>query len=150
MERRRDDAAVAHEHRLAFVLGENFHVPSGHTHARGTDEDAAQRSAFAGERKISLEARDLAAVGVSIHLDVDEPEMVAIEHDHAGTRPQDRTLERADRLVEPIQAHEAHKRRRLTAGTTSPSDPASCSGLRTSIASTPSRRSIAACSRKVA
>src|SRR5262245_1737104 len=33
-------------------------------------------------------------------------------------------------------------------GTTSPSSPLSCSGLRTSTGSAPSRRSIAACSRK--
>src|SRR5205807_8458195 len=33
-------------------------------------------------------------------------------------------------------------------GTTSPSSPASCSGLRTSTVSAPSRRSVATCSRK--
>src|SRR5213083_2466483 len=40
VERRNEDAAVADEHRLALVLGQNLHV-SGHAHARRADEHAA-------------------------------------------------------------------------------------------------------------
>src|SRR5712692_396957 len=120
MERRSDDAAVADEHRLALMLGKNFHVPSSHTHARRADEDAAQRSAFAGERKISLEARDLAAVGIPVDFHVDEAEMLAIEHDHPGTGTQDRAIERADCLVQTVEPHQTHERRRLTAGNDKP------------------------------
>src|SRR5439155_11484699 len=40
-----EDTPVAYEHRLALVLGQDLHV-SGHTHARRTDEDAAQRGAL--------------------------------------------------------------------------------------------------------
>src|SRR3989442_10800393 len=51
MERRRDETAVAHEHRLALVLRQNLHVPSGHTHARRAAANAAQRRTLAGEQK---------------------------------------------------------------------------------------------------
>jgi hypothetical protein len=41
--------------------------------------------------------------------------MPAVEHDHAGARAEDRAREALDRLVEPVQLHEPHERRRLTA-----------------------------------
>src|SRR5882724_1208512 len=40
VERCHEDPPVAHEHRLALVLGQNLHVRSGHAHARRADEDA--------------------------------------------------------------------------------------------------------------
>ncbi len=41
--------------------------------------------------------------------------MVAIEHDHPCTGAEDGPLEAPDRLVEPVEAHEPHERRRLPA-----------------------------------
>src|SRR5215218_9174098 len=43
--------------------------------ARRADEDASQRLVVAGELQVRLEARDLAAVRVALHFDVDEPEV---------------------------------------------------------------------------
>src|SRR2546430_4044498 len=114
MERGDEDAPVANEHGPALVLGENLHV-ARRAHARRADEDAAQRGAVTRERKIGLEARDLAAIRVPVDLDVDEAEMVAVEDDHPGTRTQNWTVECTDRLVEPVEPHQAHERRRLTA-----------------------------------
>src|SRR6266851_6542412 len=114
MERCHEDAPVANEHGSALVLGENLHV-ARRTHARRANEDAAQRGAVTCQRKIGLEARDLTAIRVPVDLDVDEAEMVAVEDDQAGTGTQDRTVERTDRLVEAVEPHQTHERRRLTA-----------------------------------
>src|SRR6476620_8075137 len=78
VERRHEDSPVSHEHRLALVLGENLDV-SGHANARRADEDTTQRGAVAYEREIGLEARDLPPVRVSVDLQVDKPEMLAVE-----------------------------------------------------------------------
>ena len=88
---------------------------SGHANTRRADEDAPQRGAVAQEREIGLEARDLPPVRVPVDLDVDEPEMLAVEDDHPGARPQDRTLERPDCLVQPVKPHQTHERRRFPA-----------------------------------
>ena len=61
------------------------------------DEDAAQRLVVAGEREIGLEARDLAAVGVPVDLDVDGAEMPPVEDDHPGAGAQHRAGERRGR-----------------------------------------------------
>ena len=49
--------------------------------------------------------------------------MVAVEHDHPRARPEDRGLEPPHRLVEPVEAHQAHERRRLAAGDDEPVEP---------------------------
>ena len=85
-------------------------------HTRRADEDAAQRLVVARELQVGFEARDLPAVRVPVHDEVDEPKMLAVEHDHARARTEDRGSNRLDRLVEPVEAHQAHERRRLALG----------------------------------
>ena len=41
--------------------------------------------------------------------------MVAVEQDHPGARAEDRLLEAAQRLVEPVEAHQPPHRGRLAA-----------------------------------
>ena len=123
MERRDEEAAVAHEHRLAVALREHLDVRPDVPHARRADEDAAQRLVVARQREIGLEARDLTAVRVPVDDEVDEPEMLAVEHDHPRAGAEDRLLEAAHRLVEPVQAHQPHERRRLAAGDHEPVEP---------------------------
>ena len=73
----------------------------------------AQRPLVALELEIGLEARYLAAVGVPLDGDVDETEVLAVEHDHPGARPQDGPLEPAQRLVQPVEPHQTHERGRF-------------------------------------
>ena len=65
--------------------------------------------------KLGLEARDLPAECVSFDDEVDQPEPLAVEHDHPRTRAEDRRREGADGLVEPVEAHQTQHRRRLAA-----------------------------------
>src|SRR5438128_1794529 len=95
VERRNEDAAVAHQHRLALVLGEDLDFLPRRPHPRRANEDAAERLGLALEPEIGLEARDLAAVRVAVDLEVDEAEVFPVEHDHSGAGAQDRTLEGA-------------------------------------------------------
>ena len=44
--------------------------------------NAAQRLVVARELQVGFEARDLPAVRVPVHDEVDEPKMLAVEHDH--------------------------------------------------------------------
>ena len=69
----------------------------------------------ATSRSVSNDA-DLPPESVPAHQDVDEPEVLAVEHDHPRAGAEDGPLEAPDRLVEPVQPHQAHERRRLAAG----------------------------------
>ena len=68
------------------------------------------------ELEVRLEAGHLPPVRVPLDLEVDQPEVVAVEDDHPRTRAEDRTLEAADRLLEPVQADQPHDRGGLAAG----------------------------------
>src|SRR5690242_10617185 len=81
MERGDEDAAVAEQDRLAVELGQHLDAASSLGDARRADEDAAQRLGFARELEVGLEARDLPAVAVSPHLEVEHAEVVAVEQD---------------------------------------------------------------------
>src|SRR5215216_7369267 len=75
VERSNEEAILAHEHRLTFVLGEHADLGPNIADAGGADEDTPQRLALAHKREVGLEARDLAAVRVPVDLQVDETEM---------------------------------------------------------------------------
>src|SRR6478752_1770322 len=106
-----------HQHApVANELGQHLHVVAGHPYTRCADEDAPQRQVVARQRQVGLEARHLAPVGVPVALDVHETEMVPVENNHACARTKDRLLERTDRLVETVELHQTHERRRLSAG----------------------------------
>src|SRR5438874_1728136 len=60
VERRHEDATVAHQHRLAPVLREHRDAPPHGTDPRRPDEDAPQRLGLPFEPKIRFEACDLA------------------------------------------------------------------------------------------
>src|SRR2546430_4624933 len=120
VERRHEDATVAHQHRLAPVLREHLDVLPHGTDPRRPDEDAAQRLGLPFEPKIRFEACDLAAVGVPVDLEVDEAEMVAIEDDHPRAGAENGTLELANRFVEAVESHQTHERGGLAAGDDQP------------------------------
>src|SRR5829696_5172140 len=113
MERRDDETSLAERNRLAVERGEDLDVRAGLAHPRRADEDAAQRLLVARELEVSLEACDLAAVRIAVHGDVHEPEMLPVEDDHPGARPEDGSLESPNCLVEPVEPHQTHERRRF-------------------------------------
>ena len=120
MERGDKDAAVPEQDRLApsswqSALGEDLNAGAVVGHARRADEDAAQRLVVAVEVEIGLEARELAAVGVSIDLEVGKAEVSSVEQDHPGAGAEDRLLEAPHRLLEPVEPHQPRDRRRLAA-----------------------------------
>src|SRR5438067_4439743 len=117
---RDEETAVPEQHRLTGVLREHLDLRPGLANKRRPDEDAAQRLVVAREPQVGLEARDLPAVGVPLDLEVDEAEVVPVEDDHPRARAEDRAGERAQRLVEPVEAHQPHERRRLAAGDDEP------------------------------
>ena len=74
-----------------------------------------QRDLVARELDVRLEAPHLATVCVPVDLEVCEPEMRAVEHDHPGARPEDGSSEAPDGLVEAVELGELDDRRRLAA-----------------------------------
>src|SRR5438093_2929800 len=113
VERGHDDTSLAQEHGLAIELGQHLNLRPDLADAGRADEDSTQRLSFTAEREIGLEARDLSSVGVPIDLDVDRAEMPAIEHDHPCACSEQRARELAHRLVETVEPHQAHERRRF-------------------------------------
>ena len=89
------------------------------------------RSGFvlAGQLEVGLEARHLAPVRVALDLEVDEAEMVSVEHDQPGARAEDGLLEAPDRVLEPVEPHQAHEGRRLAAGDDEAVEPRELLGL---------------------
>ena len=65
--------------------------------------------------QLGFEARDLASVRVPVDLDVDEPEVPAVEQDHPRARTEDGALEPSDRLLQTVQPHQPGDRGRLAA-----------------------------------
>ena len=128
MERGDEEAPLAREHRMPVVLGQHLDAGPDLLDPRRADEDGLDPLA-AGELEVGLERGDLAAEGVPAHREVDEAEVVAVEHDHPGARPEDRRLEAADRLVEAVEVHEPRERGRLAARDHEPVEPVQLLGL---------------------
>src|SRR6478672_8208332 len=129
MERRDDHATVAQQNRLAVELGQHLYIRAEVAHAGRADEDAAQGPVVTVEGEVGLEARDLPAVGVALHVDVDQAEVRAVEEDHPGTGPENGLLERADRIFETVQPHQSADRGRFASGNDEPVEVAQLFGL---------------------
>src|SRR6266516_3318809 len=108
-----DDPTLAEEHRLAVQLGEHLDVRADLRYSRRTDEDSPQRLLLSEQLQIRLEARHLASIGVAAHGQVEQAEVVTVEQDHPGTGAEHRSLEAADRLLEPVQPDEPSDRGRF-------------------------------------
>src|SRR5688572_23389911 len=79
VERRGENTAFADEDRLPAQAAEHLHVRARLCQPGRPDEDAAEGRLVPVELDVVLEARDLAAVGVSLDLDVHEVEVPAVE-----------------------------------------------------------------------
>src|SRR4029077_16628499 len=98
VERGDEETAVACEHRSAVDLGEYLHLGADLVDPRGANEHASHGPLEAVPLEVGLERCNLAAKRVPAHPEVDEAQMVAIEHDHPGARAEDGTVETANRL----------------------------------------------------
>src|SRR3954470_6879487 len=105
MERRSEEAALAQKDGLAVVLRQHLDVGAVVAHARGANEDSAQRLLLVAQAQVGLEAGDLAAIGVAVDIDVHQSQVPAIEDDHSRASAEYRAGKRAQRLVEPVEAH---------------------------------------------
>ena len=83
----------------------------------------SERQVVPFECDVRLEAPHLTPVRVSVDDDIGESEVIPVEHDHARARPEHRSIELPDRLVEPVEPGELHDGRRLTAGDHDPVEP---------------------------
>src|SRR5205823_3581668 len=108
-----EEAPLAREHRAAVDLGEHLHPGPDLLDPRCTDEHGADRLVEPGDRQIGFERRDLAAECVAPDGEVDEPEVITVEHDHPRTRTEHGPLEPAHAFVEPVELHQPGERGRL-------------------------------------
>ncbi len=115
MEGRDQEASLPQEHGDAVVAREHLDVAAGIGDARCADEHSPHRLCVVAEVEIGLEAGELAAIAVALHVDVHEPEMRTVEQDHPRAGAEDRRGEAPDRLLEPVEPHQAGDRRRLPA-----------------------------------
>src|SRR4051812_24226685 len=129
MERGDEEAALAREHGMPVELGQHLDRGPGLVDPRRADEHGPQRLAPARQLEIGLERRDLPAERVPPDAHVDEPEVVAVEHDHPRARAEDRPREAAHGVVEGVEAHQARERRRLAAGDHEPVETVELVGL---------------------
>src|ERR1700751_683268 len=123
MERCHEEATLARQDRMAVELREHLDLRRRLFEPGRADEDSAERLLALSDVDVSLEAVHLPAEGVAPRAPVAETEMVAIEHDHPGARPEDRPAELPYRLVEAVQPHQPADRRRLAAGDDQPVEP---------------------------
>src|SRR6185295_13956756 len=116
MERRDQEPTLPEQDRIAVELRQDLHAFADLGDARRPDEDAAQRLLLALERKIRLEARHLAAVGVAVDADVHlAEETVASHEDHPRAGAEHGARELPQRLLEGIEADQPADRGRLPA-----------------------------------
>jgi len=110
------DVALPNGHGVAINAGQNLDVGAVISHPGGTDEDRVNGSpGDALEVEVGLKRTELAAERVALGPYVEHPEVVTVEHDHPGTRSEDRTA-RADELAQRIAESlaldpQAHHRR---------------------------------------
>src|SRR6266545_1865601 len=116
VERRDEETALTQEDGLTVVLCEHLDLGAVVADARCADEDAAQQRIVAPQAEVRLEARNLAAVGVAVDVEIHQAEMPAVEHDHPRARAEDWAGESPQGFVQAVEPHQAHERRRLPAG----------------------------------
>ena len=133
MEGHAEDVALADRHRVAVDLGQHLDALPALVYPRRADEHRAQRAAAeAVHVHVGLEALHLAAERVAAGADVEQAEVVAVEHDQAGAGAERRRARRATRS----RSGSASPSRSMPSvivvdsppGITSPSSPSSSAG----------------------
>ena len=92
VKRHRNDVALPDGHRMAVDGGEHLDVGACPGDPWGADEDCVDGGpGDALQLEVGLEGTQLAPERVALRDDVEHPEMVAVEHDHPGTRAEHRS-----------------------------------------------------------
>src|SRR5215213_1849689 len=115
VERCHEEATLAQQDGLAVVFRQYLDLGPALADTRCADEDAAERLVLPLELEIRLEAGHLPPIGVTVDLEIHQAQMRAIEHDHPRAGAEDRSCEALHRLVEAVEPHQPHERRRLAA-----------------------------------
>jgi hypothetical protein len=129
VERGDEEAALAEENRLAVEFGQYLDLRACIAESRRADEDPPERLVMTREFEIGLEARNLPSIGVTVNGDVDQSEVLAVEHDHSCAGPQDGAAETLYSLIEAVETHEPHERGGLSTGDHQPVQPLKLPGL---------------------
>jgi hypothetical protein len=96
--------ALAHGHGMAVYLGEDLHSGAVLGDPRRAYEGAPQRCAAEPVYdEVGLEASGLSPESVALGEYVHQPEMAAVEHDHAGARSEYRDAALAERAQRPCE-----------------------------------------------
>src|SRR3954468_6116874 len=91
VKRDRQDVALAYRNRTFVELPHHLDPLADVVDPRRADEHAAHGTALhAVHVDVRLEAPHLAPERVAAGQDVHDPEVLAVEHDHPGARPEDR------------------------------------------------------------
>src|SRR5262245_20328993 len=109
------EPALPEEHGLAVELCQHLDAVARAGHAGRPDEHASEGRVIPRQVEVGLEAEHLAAVAVARDLEVDEAEVVAVEDDQSRAGAEHGLLEAPNRILEPVEPHQAHERRRLAA-----------------------------------
>src|SRR4051794_24908531 len=118
--------ALSHRHGVSVELGDHLHAVADLGHPGRADEDCAQRVAEAAHVEVGLEAAHLAAECVALGADVEQVEVVAVEHDQAGAGAEDGGAAEdrlAQRTGEALALDPERHGRRLPAGDDDPVEP---------------------------
>src|SRR5690606_11961370 len=127
MEHGSERALAFHRHGVAIVRGDDTRPGAYLEDPRRADEDGVERTVQPLHVEVGFERGYLAAVVVTRHLHVQQPQPglvreagdVARQHDGARARapqPSACAMELHHRRIEFVRAHELHHRRRLPAG----------------------------------
>src|SRR5262245_35565732 len=116
MERGEQEPPIAHEHGLAVERAHHLDTRSEAPDARSPDEHTAKRKVVTDQSDVRLEALHLPPERIPIDDEVDDVEVLAVQHDHPRAGAEDGAVEPADRVVETVQLREAHDGRGLATG----------------------------------
>ena len=111
-----ENVPLANGNGVPIHLRQYLNVFADLLYPRSPNEDGIERSAL--EQQLSLEGRELPTERIAPHLDVEDTEMVPVQHDHSCTRAQDGLAARDEvdeRLTKPLTLHAEADRRGLAA-----------------------------------
>ena len=101
-----ENVPLSYGHGVAIHLSQHVNVFPDLLHPRSPNEHCVERLALEGE--LGLERRQLTTERVAADLDVEDTEVVPIQHDHPGAGAQDRPTARDEldeRRTKPFTLH---------------------------------------------
>ena len=112
-----ENVPLANGNGVPIHLRQYFNVFAELLYPRGPNEDGIKWSAL--EQQLSLEGRELPTERIAAHLDIEDTEMVPVQHDHSCTGAQDGLATRDEvdeRLTKPLTLDAESNRCGLAAG----------------------------------